>query len=134
MNTRAVAMVLGIVITTFGALALLYPRQVMDLLDFSIASPANPATVLGEIRATYGGLFLAMGLCTLFAGFRPAERRPLLLFAGALWLGACTGRLFGVWVDGPPGAWGWSAAVLELVIGAALIGSALLPASERTAP
>jgi len=131
MNTRAVATVVGILTAAFGLAGLVYPRQVMDFLDFSVVSPANPAGVLGEVRATYGGMFSVIGLFTVFAGLQPGERRLLLLFVGALWLGACAGRLLGVYADGSPGAWGWSAAILEFVIGAALLAAALLPPSER---
>jgi hypothetical protein len=40
---------------------------------------------------------------------------------GLLWVGACLGRLYGVVVDGTPGAWGWISAAFEAVIGGMLV-------------
>ena len=65
-----------------------------------------------------------MGVYTLLAATDPALHRARLLFVGLLWLGACAGRLFGVYVDGNPGLPGWGAVVFELAVGGALVAVA----------
>ena len=126
MSARGVTLTAGIVILLMGLAALFYPDRVMGLLGFSVLSTAQTASVLGEIRATYGGLFTVMGAAVLLAAVNPAANRGRLLAIGLLWLGACGGRLLGVTVDGNPGVFGWLAVIFE-----AGMGSALLLAAQR---
>jgi len=123
MNPRAVTAVAGIVTLTFGVAGLIYPERVMGLLGFAILNPAQAAAVLGEVRATYGGLFTVIGIFTLLAALDPVAQRARILFIGTLWWGLCGGRLVGVNVDGSPGLPGWAAAIFELVAGAALVAA-----------
>jgi len=136
MSPRVTTIVLGLVILTLGVCGLVYPERVLGLIGLTYANPAHMAAALGEVRATYGGIFAVMGVYTVFAAMDPALHRGRLLFVGLLWLGACAGRLFGIYVDGNPGLPGWGAALFELVIGGALVAvaqSASAPAvRERT--
>ena len=125
MNPRVVAIITGIITTALGLAGLLYPDRVMGLLGFAILNSANAAAVMGEVRATYGGLFVVLGVYTLLTSMDPAAHRSRLLFIGLLWLGACAGRLLGVNLNGNPGLPGWGALVLELLIGGALVAAAL---------
>ena len=124
MNPRIWTIVAGLIIFTLGVLGLVYPERVLGLLGLAYASPSHMAAALGEIRATYGGIFIVMGVYTLLAATDPALHRARLLFVGLLWLGACAGRLFGVYVDGNPGLPGWGAVVFELAVGGALVAVA----------
>jgi hypothetical protein len=124
MSPRVVTIIAGIVITGLGIAGLLYPERVLGLLGLAYANPSHMASALGEVRATYGGLFVVMGCFTLFAALDPNAHRSRLLFVGLLWLGMCLGRLFGVYVDGNPGLPGWLAATFELVVGGALVAAA----------
>jgi hypothetical protein len=126
MSARGITLTTGIVILVMGLAGLLYPRSVMDLLGFVDPTAAPPAFVLGEVRATYGGLFTVMGASVLLAAMNPAAHRGRLLAIGLLWLGACGGRLLGVTVDGNPGVFGWLAVIFE-----AAMGSALMLAAQR---
>jgi hypothetical protein len=126
MSARAIILTTGIVILLMGLAALLYPDRVMGLLGFTVLNAAHSASVLGEIRATYGGIFTVMGAAVLLAAMNPAGNRSRLLAIGLLWLGACGGRLLGVTIDGNPGVFGWLAVVFE-----AGMGSALLLAAQR---
>src|SRR5262245_51745130 len=107
MSARGIALSAGIVILLMGLAALFYPDRVMGMLGFTVLDASHSAAVLGEIRATYGGLFTVMGAAVILAGVNPAANRTRLLAIGLLWLGACGGRLLGVTVDGNPGVFGW---------------------------
>ena len=136
MNPRVTAVVVGLIIVILGAAGLFYPERVMGLLGFAVLNPSDTAGVLGEVRATYGGIFLVMGVYAVLAAMDPAANRGRLLFIGLLWLGACAGRVFGVYADGNPGVPGWLFAAFELVMGGALVAasqSAPAPAA-RVAP
>ena len=121
MSPRVSTILVGLVIVALGVAGLVYPERVLGILGLAYANPSHAAAALGEIRATYGGIFLVMGVATLLAAMEPTAYRGRLLFVGLLWLGACAGRLFGVYVDGNPGLPGWGAAALELVVGGALV-------------
>ena len=135
MNPRVVAMITGAITTVFGLAGLLYPDRVMGMLGFAILNSANAAAVMGEVRATYGGLFVVLGVYTLLAAMDPAAHRSRLMFIGLLWLGACAGRLLGVNINGNPGLPGWGAAAFELIVGGALVAaSAIARPAEVAVP
>jgi len=121
MNPRITTAVIGIVILGLGAAGLVYPDRVMGLLGFAVLNPAHAAAALGEVRATYGGLFVVMGIYALLAASNPFAQRGRLLFIGLLWLGACAGRLIGISVDGNPGLPGWVGVIFELIVGGTLV-------------
>jgi hypothetical protein len=121
MSARTITLVAGTVILLMGLAALFYPERVMGLLGFMVLNASESASVLGEVRATYGGIFTVMGASVLLAAANPAANRGRLVAIGLLWLGACGGRLFGVTVDGNPGVFGWLAVVFEAVMGTALL-------------
>ncbi|MGH3054504.1 MAG: DUF4345 domain-containing protein [Gaiellaceae bacterium] len=125
MNPRVVAIITGVITTVLGVAGLLYPDRVMGMLGFAILNSANAAAVMGEVRATYGGLFVVLGVYTLLTSMDPAAHRSRLMFIGLLWLGACAGRLLGVNVTGNPGLPGWLAVALELLVGGALVAASL---------
>lgn len=130
MSARAISLTAGVLILLMGLAALFYPDRVMGLLGFMVLNASESAAVLGEVRATYGGIFTVMGVAVLLAGMNPAANRSRLVAIGLLWLGACGGRLFGVTVDGNPGVFGWLAVVFEAVMGAALLLAAQRAGSE----
>jgi len=131
MNPRVIAIVTGIVTLALGLAGLLYPDRAMGLLGYAVLSASRAPAVLGEVRATYGGLFVVMGAYTLLTAMDPAAHRGRLLFIGLLWWGACAGRLVGVYVDGNPGVPGWVAASFEFVMGGALVFASLGRSAAR---
>ena len=121
MNARGTTMVVGLVILALGAAALLSPERVMGFLGYTFASQASSAATLGEVRATYGGVFMVMGLFTALAAINPVANRGRILFVGLLWLGAFAARAFGASVEGSTGLFGWLSAAFELTVGLALV-------------
>jgi peptidoglycan/LPS O-acetylase OafA/YrhL len=121
MNARGTTLVVGLITLGLGAGALFSPERVMGFLGYAFASQANSAATLGEVRATYGGVFTVMGVLTVLAAINPAANRGRILFAGLLWLGACAGRVIGAFVDGSPGLFGWLSAAFELAAGLVLV-------------
>lgn len=69
-----------------------------------------------EIRATYGGLFAALGLVCL-----AAQSDAVFLTAGIAWLGAAAGRLVSVAMDRNHGARNLGAVAFEALIGMPLL-------------
>ncbi len=134
MNSRAITIVIGVIILLLGLVALIYPERIMGPIGLAAASDSAKAAALGEMRATYGGLFAVMGLFTIFAGVRPATHRLLILFVSLMWLGAAGGRLLGVQVNGTPGLWGWGFFSFEVVVGAALLVAWFGAAAPRREP
>ncbi|OLE43131.1 MAG: hypothetical protein AUI36_23985, partial [Cyanobacteria bacterium 13_1_40CM_2_61_4] len=93
MTPRVTTILVGFVILLLGAAGLLYPERMLGLLGFAVQNPSHAAAALGEVRATYGGLFLVMGLAALLGAFDPVAHRGRLRLIGLLWLGAAAGRL-----------------------------------------
>jgi hypothetical protein len=135
MNPRIVTMIVGVVTFVLGLMGLLMPQTVMERMIGFDVSPAFPRNgVIGEVRATYGGLFTVLGAVTLLAALDPASHRARITLIGLLWLGICAGRLLGVSLDGNPGPMGFVAAAIELVMGGALLLAALTaPSATATA-
>lgn len=133
MNPRVVAIITGVITTGLGLAGLFYPDRVMGMLGFAIPNTANAAAVMGEVRATYGGLFVVLGVYTLLTSMDPPAHRSRLRFIGLLWLGACAGRLLGVDLNGNPGVPGWVAVAFELIIGGALVAASLAARPAETA-
>jgi drug/metabolite transporter superfamily protein YnfA len=136
MNPRITTIIVGSIILILGLAGLVYPDRVMGLLGYSVLNTSHAAAVLGEVRATYGGLFVVMGVYTVWAAMDPSAHRARITFVGFMWLGAGAGRLVGASIDGNPGLPGWFTALFELIMGAALVAAAWMarPASSSAVP
>jgi hypothetical protein len=73
-----------------GGLGLFAPAKAAALTSISAVGPNGRS----EIRATYGGLFAAMGLSCLLV-----QAEAVFRTAGAAWIGAAIGRAWSVVVD-----------------------------------
>ena len=136
MNARLVAAVVGGINVLFGLAGLLYPERVLGVLGLAVQNAAHTASALGEVRATYGGAFLVLGIYTVVSAGNPYASRGRLTLLGLVWLGAGAARMFGVWMDGNPGLLGWLAVVFELAMGLALVTAAgtAMPAASAGLP
>ena len=129
MSPRLTTATAGAATLLLGLAALVYPERMMGVVGFTVLNPAHAAAALGEVRATYGGLFVVLGLLTLQAALDPGAHRGRLVRLGLLWLGACAGRALGVYLDGNPGLFGWSALGIDAVLAILLVLGARAPAA-----
>jgi len=76
--------------TVLGLLGLFLPYKAAAFVSIS------PVGLNGrsEIRATYGGLFLALGVACIVA-----QAEMVFMVAGVAWLGAAVGRVYSALVD-----------------------------------
>src|SRR5262249_36430269 len=113
---------------------LLFPEFAMThFCGFAIDPSHSHNGVLGEVRATYGGLFAVIGVYTLLAVTDPAAYRSRLLFVGSMWLGACGGPLTPLYLAAAPGRRGGSVPASAPCGGGALrSASARAPAVPAT--
>lgn len=125
MKPRIATGVVGVVTVLLGLAGLTQPLRVLAFTGFMVENASRSAGAFGEVRATYGGVFLVLGVYTLLATVNPVAHRSRLVLLGLVWVGACAGRLFGVSVDGSPGLFGWLSAGFELVMGGTLLLAAL---------
>jgi hypothetical protein len=126
MNTRVIALIVGIITLGLGLASLAYPVRILGLLGFAVVNASSAAAAYGEVRAMYGGLFVVLGVYVLMGAIDPNRYRPHLMMIGLAWLGVCAGRLIGVSIDGNPGLFGWIYAVFEGLMGSLLLIAALV--------
>jgi hypothetical protein len=133
MNGRVVTAAIGVLTVAFGLAGLIYPLHVMDWVGFSpLMTKPSAGTV--EARAVYGGLFLVLGVFTLWAATSPRAHRSELLLIACLWLGLFGGRMVGVSIEGSPGLLNTLGALFELVVGCLLLAAPFLNGSEQSPP
>jgi hypothetical protein len=133
MNGRVVTAAIGVLTVAFGLAGLIYPLHVMDWVGFSpLMTKPNAGTV--EARAVYGGLFLVLGVFTLWAATSPRAHRSELLLIACLWLGLFGGRMVGVSIEGSPGLLNTLGALFELVVGCLLLAAPFLNGGEQAPP
>ena len=85
---------IAILTIAFGAIGFFAPRYTASALDLA----AQGSTMgLSELRASAGGLFIALGLWCLFSGDPSAY-----FMLGVAYFGAGAGRLVSIVLDKPP--------------------------------
>ena len=103
----------GAVVTLgLGLMGLLKPAWVAS---FTCIRPAGDNGV-SEIRATYGGLFIALGLTCLLS-----QEASIFCVVGLAWVGAAIGRIFSVVIDRNIHSKNISGVVFEAIIGFLLL-------------
>jgi hypothetical protein len=104
---------LGAIVTMgLGLLGLFFPASAAS---FASIIPDGERG-LSEIRATYGGLFLAMGLCAVIA-----QSSDVFRVVGVAWLGAAGGRAFSVVRDHSRSGANLGGIVMEALIGLSML-------------
>jgi hypothetical protein len=133
MNGRVVTAAIGVLTVALGLAGLVYPLHVMDWVGFSpLMTKPNAGTV--EARAVYGGLFLVLGVFTLWGATSPRRHRGELLLIACLWLGMFGGRMVGVSIDGSPGLLNTLGALFELIVGVLLLAAPFLNGGGQETP
>lgn len=110
---NAILIVLGLTLVIFGGWRLFAP---MGFYAFSGLELPNVAGLLSEVRAA-GGIILASGLVVGVAAFRHAWARSSVVLAGVVFLSLGLARMFGVALDGSPGAGVIQGLAIELALG-----------------
>ena len=117
METSLVIANLGALATTaLGGLGLFAPQRAARFTNIT----PNGALGISEIRATYGGLFAALGLSCLVS-----QWDPIYLAAGIAWVGAALGRSWSVAIDRNFEAENLGGILFELAIGLCLLAPRL---------
>lgn len=99
-----------------GLLALLCPRVIAKFVS---VEPIG-LTGVSEVRATYGGFFVALGgLCLYF------QSSTVFLVAGVAWFGAALGRCLSVLMDRSYASKNLAAILFESGIGTLLLAGGL---------
>jgi hypothetical protein len=103
----------GAVVTLLlGCLGLFFPSRAAA---FTSIAPVGP-TGVSEIRATYGGLFAALGLACLVL-----QSVAVFSTAGVAWVGAAAGRAWSVLIDRNREPQNLGGTVFELALGLLLL-------------
>ncbi|NIP22374.1 MAG: DUF4345 domain-containing protein [Phycisphaerae bacterium] len=113
MNTQLFLNLLGASITAgLGTMALFRPSLAAAFTSI------QPKDVLGvsEIRATYGGFFLALGAYALYS-----QNTTTFMVAGVAWIGAAAGRTLSVFLDRSYQPKNFGGIVLEAGVGTLLL-------------
>jgi len=104
----------------FGVYCFLQPSFLAEAAGVSFVTPTGAT----DMRATYGGLTIAIGAIALAGALRPPFARQGLVLLAAACAGLGGARLLGVALDGGITAWTVQALVLEL--GTVALGGWLL--------
>jgi len=112
-----VNLAMALVTVVLGGFGFLAPRYTMGVLDLA---PAGSNMGLSEMRASVGGLFVAMGLGCLALG-APAAYAML----GLAYAGAAAGRLVSLLADAPPRTKAAGYFAVEAALAAWLLGANL---------
>ncbi len=107
---RGFLLLSGLIFAAIGVYALIDPAQTMAVVELQVTEISSR----NEMRATYGGLNLLIGLY-LIAAFRDAGMRHAALTFVALFTGGLAlGRLVSLVVDGMPSTAIWCFLAVEV--------------------
>lgn len=133
-SLNIILIVLGLVLVIFGGWRLVNP---IGFYTFSGLTLSDNAGLLSEVRGA-GGIIMVSGLVVVMGAFRHAWSRTSVLVAAVVFLSLGLGRLFGIALDGSPGAGVIQGMAIELALGALALfaffkyGAAEFPSSLRT--
>lgn len=109
----------------FGTGFAVAPEQLADFLFDT--SPAT-SSALTDMRATYGGVAIGLGLFIAMCAYRRQWVRPGLLASLLVLVGLATTRLIGIAADGSPNGF------VLLFLGTEIVAAVLFLAAIRRSP
>ena len=109
--TQGFLLICGLSFLLIGANTFHDPLAAMAPVELNI----NTVSALNELRATYGGLQIGMGLFLLAGIACKSMTRPALLAQALIVGGLASGRLISIALDGLPNAFVQGLVVLESV-------------------
>ncbi|MFW2587059.1 DUF4345 family protein [Sagittula sp. SSi028] len=92
--TEIINILIALMTIAFGAIGFIAPRYAADALDLKVG---DTTMGLSELRASAGGLFVAVGVVCLVTGAGWAYA-----MLGVAYAGAATGRTLSMLRDAPP--------------------------------
>ena len=102
----------GLTFLAFGIVCLVSPEFPTGLSSLEFASGDAPM----EIRAQYGGIFLAIALFSIYGALKTEFALPGLILLLLVYAGLASGRLLGLLVDaGPAGNYTVFALIWEVL-------------------
>ena len=102
----------------YGAVFTLYPMEAAFLV--TDAAPGTSSALI-DMRATYGGMSIAVGITILLLASRSQLLGQALLVTGVVLLGMAAGRVLGMIIDGEPNTFMYLYLLGELLFGAAAL-------------
>ncbi|MEM1247256.1 MAG: DUF4345 family protein [Acidobacteriota bacterium] len=93
---RIVLVLFALLNAVIGLAALTVPRRLAGAIGYELTDTA----AFGEMRAVYGGLFLALGVAVALA-LQRHDGAGWLMALGVLYVGLASGRLISALLDGP---------------------------------
>lgn len=102
----------GLAFVLIGANTFVDPLRAVAPLELNV----NTVSALNELRATYGGMQVGIGLFLLAGARRAALARPALLAQALMVGGLAAGRLVSIGLQGLPSGFVQGLLVLESVI------------------
>jgi hypothetical protein len=112
----------AIIAAILGCLGLLFPSAVGRVLRVKPDGPSG----ISEMRATYGGFFLCLGIGCLIA-----QSVPVFTVVGAAWCAAAVARAASCAIDGSRTAHNLAGIGIEAGIGLAHLAPQIGPAVEK---
>ena len=110
--TQVFLVLCGLAFVLIGINTFVDPLRAVAPLELNV----NTVSALNELRATYGGMQIGIGLFLLAGVGRAALTRPALLAQALLVGGLVVGRLVGIALDGLPSGFVQGLLALELTI------------------
>lgn len=107
MNTIAAFVSIGL-----GLLGLFAPHLIAEFVGIVADDPRGTT----EVRATYGGMFIGLGLAALMA-----QDRAVFVTLGCGWLATAVARVFAIYRDKAMSGLNAGAVVMEAAMGAAFL-------------
>jgi len=124
----AVVRITAAVFALYGIAFLLAPERAAWLVTEAV--PGSASAVI-DVRATYGGMSVAVGALLFALAADPGLVRKGLLGVILLMAGMAAGRICGIALDGPANRVMWAYLVLEIAVAA--VASWRLWAARRSA-
>ncbi len=102
----------GLAFLAFGVVSLLSPEFPAGLSGIELKGADAPI----EVRAQYGGIFLAIAMFAIYGALKEAIEQQAILMLLLVYGGLAGGRLLGLFLDpGPAGNYTYSALTFEVV-------------------
>ncbi len=111
---KALVWITGLFFVVYGIAFTLLPVEMAKLV---VGGSPDTASGIIDMRATYGGMSIAVGVVILMLGLRPGMLSTGLLIIAVVLLGLATGRIVGIVMDGNPNTVMYAYLVAELVGG-----------------